>query len=1371
MSIPTVIYRIMECFFAFHPLFGKYYSETLAYPNRTYKREIAVLCGNWKFEKIFVENKKEIIIMKKGRLLLLALLIASLALLASCSGDDPGAGGSGGNGEASKDAIVGDGVEVTMIYNAAYCDEESLKSVYDILASTTGELPGVGTDATQKAEHEIVIGPTKRDITAAAEKKLAAAIRREARNSSDEDVAYEDLIGYTVYSDGSSVAIVWNSDYLKADAVSYFIDNYLSLDELVISEGYSKTTVMSLTALIDERDSAKVDAAWEALEELFGDDADELIPALKDLYAIFDDELIDWYANLYDPAIGGFYHANSARDTIGFLPDAESTVGVLEMLVVYGMTDTYSDNYKDYLPEWLAEQTVDFIYNLQDPDGYFYLPQWGKDVPNSRRARDLDVSSRFLKAMGVAPKYKYAASYDGKVSLGDRNTVSAVSYMLTATSTYSPIPYQSVEQYTQYIEDGISDAYSLGNFLQSGYPEIVKYSNVLGEDLLAITFDILEREQNKELGVWADAPGWYATNGLHKICSFYNKAGREMPYADKAVETVFASLQAGEEVTQCVQPYNAWSCFEYIKRNIEITSTGTAEEKAARVGEITAAVRSMAADGIFASTKDIIKFKKEDSSFSYFVKFSASQVQGVRGAVPATVEGDVNGTGVAYALLQYILKALDVEDSMVPKVYTEGDRLRFFSILEDLGAVVKHVETVNDPIIFDFQDSESETDYPPEMRYDERNSDFYVATDGATGDKYILIDGRDWYGLEGWETTKRNASMVFDLNLVDERPNVAVFSFDIEFERTNAGRIVDLIFGSVMNESVARLQFVGVKEGSRGYVRIYDSKDADLGLKLPMNTEVNVRIEYYYDEGAIRVYIDDVYLGESKNITTPEATAASSGFAVLGNADVRLKVDNVVSEKTNKVFESGLVSNPPVFEEAAIGKPSYDFEDCEEGENYPDDLLVDKKNGTAVIVDVDGNKKLHVTGTDHYYYDSDTVGKTNWDTKKRNPYLEIFTYPTDKDGNAYVLSYDIKVSSASIQSPAGTGVMRMNFYDALGNVYMTYLIRYSTSGGVTTISYFDSAKTNTELLHFTTGNTVNLRFEYFPELGKTKIYFNDIYVALASNGAEKLPRKVSISVETGANIDLWLDNMSLVRKTLAFGNDSTEPLPELPANPDTPVVPDTPVTPPDVTVYDFETSSGATLPDGVVISRAPANNCLNNGADISVKSTADGKSLSLIGRDRYHDYTKGGTNWNLKGDNPIVGFNAMTLGNEGGFKIEFDMTFVEAISYSSSNNGLVFIHLYDTATEPVLNIPIKIGGTGSTYVEVKKGGSGYAKFNVGEKLHFSLECTNGALNIAVNGTSLGAMPCAASRITSFAIEVAGGFHGEILLDNIEPHNN
>ena len=114
------------------------------------------------------------------------------------------------------------------------------------------------------------------------------------------------------------------------------------------------------------------------------------VKAALNLRSMYNKEMYEWIASLWEPEIGGFYYATSARVTDGYLPDSESTTQSLGLLKTLGMVKEESS-----VPEGMKKKLGEFAKKLQDPDGYFYHPQWKElmlsnpERYSSRRGRDL----------------------------------------------------------------------------------------------------------------------------------------------------------------------------------------------------------------------------------------------------------------------------------------------------------------------------------------------------------------------------------------------------------------------------------------------------------------------------------------------------------------------------------------------------------------------------------------------------------------------------------------------------------------------------------------------------------------------------------------------------------------------------------------------------------------------------------------------------------------------------------------------------------------------------------------------------------------------------------------------------------------------
>ena len=81
-------------------------------------------------------------------------------------------------------------------------------------------------------------------------------------------------------------------------------------------------------------------------ERVGGSTGKKLVEALRDLYEIYDESMIEWFAGLFDPRFGGWYYSNGAKDmetvtyqgvTYPLWPDIESTEQALRFINSSGL--------------------------------------------------------------------------------------------------------------------------------------------------------------------------------------------------------------------------------------------------------------------------------------------------------------------------------------------------------------------------------------------------------------------------------------------------------------------------------------------------------------------------------------------------------------------------------------------------------------------------------------------------------------------------------------------------------------------------------------------------------------------------------------------------------------------------------------------------------------------------------------------------------------------------------------------------------------------------------------------------------------------------------------------------------------------------
>ena len=197
--------------------------------------------------------------MKK--VLLLVFIIVTVLTAWSC--------GSGGDDVTLPgDAVYSKGNSPIVVYDPDEVSDESITAVVDRLADITGMAPTLRNHTSEAAEHEIVIGKTSRSISERAYSLLERV-----------ETSGYDSAKYLIYSDGDSVAIVYESEFFsdkhaEKDVVAYFLDNYCVNDSLVMEKGVAYNTTYSIILRQEEADAIEIEKYWtdaeKTLAELYG---------------------------------------------------------------------------------------------------------------------------------------------------------------------------------------------------------------------------------------------------------------------------------------------------------------------------------------------------------------------------------------------------------------------------------------------------------------------------------------------------------------------------------------------------------------------------------------------------------------------------------------------------------------------------------------------------------------------------------------------------------------------------------------------------------------------------------------------------------------------------------------------------------------------------------------------------------------------------------------------------------------------------------------------------------------------------------------------------------------------------------------------
>lgn len=123
-----------------------------------------------------------------------------------------------------------------------------------------------------------------------------------------------------------------------------------------------------------EYDASWRDPYFERVYERLGggENAKKIVDALKTLYTMYTDDLVEWYANLYDPGMGAYYCTTSGKENEGFLPDIESTSLALIFLKNCGMLDHLGCDWRNAFSDEFKAKLLKFAKGMQLPNGYFY---------------------------------------------------------------------------------------------------------------------------------------------------------------------------------------------------------------------------------------------------------------------------------------------------------------------------------------------------------------------------------------------------------------------------------------------------------------------------------------------------------------------------------------------------------------------------------------------------------------------------------------------------------------------------------------------------------------------------------------------------------------------------------------------------------------------------------------------------------------------------------------------------------------------------------------------------------------------------------------------------------------------------------------
>ena len=451
-------------------------------------------------------------------------------------------------------------------------------------------------------------------------------------------------------------------------------------------------------------DAAWREPLWErAYVELGGGErASEIVDALKKLYTMYTDDLVEWYASLYDPSFGAFYCTTSGKENEGYLPDIESTIMALRFLKSSGMLDHIEGDWRDVISDEMKSKLTAFIRRMQEPNGYFYnllLPRESLDEHRSlaRRGRDLLWCTDILKALSESPLYDTPNGMKGSCSIPDKGahaTLSAEKDTETRASANYPEYLESRESFLEYLNgevDIVGKSYFYGNQLAATSSQIKARSDTLlaegaSYSLCDVLIDWLNERIDPVTGYWSSEPTFAGTNGYFKAVRMYNTWGYPYPEPYKAAKSVLDGILGDEpSLTNVCEVYNLWSALIATKRNVELFHTG--EEKESTLALIRDIMMDRGAEAILNSYRKQAAYQKPDGGWAHRVVGSVKTHQGNIPVGLGGEESDVDAIGKATTgLTSGIFSAFEI--TPVP-IFCEREWKIFKEIMDKAEPVIK----------------------------------------------------------------------------------------------------------------------------------------------------------------------------------------------------------------------------------------------------------------------------------------------------------------------------------------------------------------------------------------------------------------------------------------------------------------------------------------------------------------------------------------------------------------------------------------------------------------------------------------------------------------------------------------------------------
>ncbi len=1056
------------------------------------------------------------------------------------------------NSESSLNIILADASLDSSVYvNFVWAMKDNLGERVKVLYS----------DEEDPAEHEVIIGESNRVISHMAYSQLETLLE-------DKDPA---IGGYVLYSDGSSLALAYTeeigSQHLTEIAAT--LADWAGYKSLVKPRGVVSSKLYDMYEIYAEEDQAYRDDEWAALEKQVGK---ELTDAFKDFYKmLYSDGIVSWLANLYEPREcvcdnyvngiqvclhpvdkngndlcknGGFYYSNSARNTVGFLPDVESTYQALTFLEMTGMLKRAGGNFGAFLKGQLRSDIIAFTKGLQHEDGYFYHPQWTIEQSRenwARVSRDLMWSTSILSKLSANPYYttptgsmvgsggrpKPASSLlTGKMSGSSAESVSA----LVQTASALPDHLLSVEAFENYLSKFKMDVYGQGytaaNELAAQVDQLTTANKRLNGALKPVLFEWFEQKHRSDNGLWRPEVDYDGLNTVFKAIMVYSAFKVAFPYAEQAAQSALAVLSSDELPGHVCGDYNTWYDIKGLIGNIRAYHPDP--NRGAIADEILEKVIEIAPMAVRKTAENTARFKKIDGSFSYFPDHCSETSQGMVVALRKN-EGDINASLICSGgMLDHMSMALNVS---LPSIFGLRELAMFVDIINENTFSVK--DALPPDVIFNFE--EDDIDVEPKG----------VAVATASGGSAVVVadphnPSNKVLHFQSLEKSGTWDAVTIPNNTVKANNNCLVYDAKLMFakEGTSQGYLIQMYIGYMGKDSPYFINFTIAGD----YVEVWEASsdtfqnsfDRLLG-KFRLDEWFKLRVEYYFgyedvengltphDTVRIKIYTNDELVAVSSNYMdntmgkftegtgTPTDEAKQALFFPMSYMACNMYFDDVylgykTIEYKNEKNTKGLIIN----EDADAEREIYDLE-----EGAPENFTV--SGSTAKLDFADGVLNFNSVGDE---------------SKVTVPALNRKTH-----SNVFALGFDIKVDSVT---EGNVFTIALKDPDK-GSTIVSYTMRaVKTDAGLVLAPIYKGTTIISSAAIPVDGSLHHIEFAFFVDQATTLIYLDGEMIASTEQGVAAkcfLYEMGSAMITYSGKMEGTIDNIYCERRVTSFADE------------------------------------------------------------------------------------------------------------------------------------------------------------------------------------------------------------------------------------------